>query len=309
MLRSKISVVILNWNGREFLEKCIPSILEAKKIYNHDCQVLVVDNASTDGSVAYMKSEFPYIKVSVMKDNLGFAKAMNVAIKEAGTDIVIGLNNDVIVDKNFIYPLVKHFEKSTDIFSVAAKMLLWDKKTLNFGRAIGNFRFGIFRRIFEDPKSHCNALYSCGGAFAVDRKKFLALAGFDEEINAFWEDMDLCYRAWKQGYRTIYEPESLIFHKMHGSFNKIYRRQDIQRISAESYFTFAIKNFHDKGIILSQIISLPILLLAALVFGKAHFALGVLKSIRKWPLFINKRKAEKSKSLISDRQVLAMVSQ
>lgn len=307
--KDMVSIVILNWNGLDFLKICIPSVVKAIDFYRNGCEIIVVDNGSTDGSVNYIKNNFPQIRIIALKENFHFAKAMNIGIKEAKGDIVIGLNNDVIVEENFIAPLVSYFSQDGNIFAVAAKMLLWDRKTLNFGRAVGKFKFGIFRRVFQQPSLSTNTLYACGGAFAVDKNKFLELGGFDEDMIVYWEDLDLCYRAWKQGYKTIYEPRSIIYHKFHGTYAKKCGEKGIHLISGENYFLCALKNFHDKSLFYKQLFSLPLLILIAPLLGRAHFSLGLLRSIRRWPVFLRKRKEERKKALFSDREVLYMSSQ
>lgn len=308
-MNTALSIVIPNWNGLEFLKLCLPSLIKAVKKYSYCCETIVVDNASVDGSVEYLEREHPEIRIIKLSENFGFAKAMNIGVKASGADIVIGLNNDVIVEEDFIVPLISHFYKDKNIFAAASKMLLWDRKTLNFGRAVGNFRFGVFRRNFQEPAMSTNTLYACAGAFAVDRNKFLELNGFDEDMLAYWEDLDLCYRAWKQGYKTVYEPGSVVYHKFHGSFIKKCGIKGIMRLSGENYFLFALKNFHDKRFFYQQLLFLPILALAAPLLGKTHFARGLALSFKRWPLFLKKRTAERKKAVFSDLEVFNMSSE
>ncbi len=301
-----VSIVILSWNGKDLLEKCIPSVIEAAQYFKRESEIIVVDNGSTDDSLNYLKKFSGCLSVLSLEKNFGFAKGMNEGIKHAKADIVIGLNNDIIVEKDFIAPLISHFDLDEDLFAVAAKMVLWDKKTLNFGRAVGYFRFGVFRRVFKEPAESCYALYACGGAFAANRKKFLELGGFDEDMIVYWEDLDICYRAWKRGYKTIYEPKSIVYHKRHGTFEKKCGRNGIRLISGENYFLFSLKNFHDRTLFFQQLLSLPFLILVAPLLNRSHFGLGIIKSIKRWPIFFKKRREEVLKSLYSDRDVLAV---
>jgi len=303
-----IGIVILNWNGKEFLEKCMPSVIKAISVYGNHCDVTVVDNGSSDGSIEYLKSNFSQVGIISLEENLGFSKAMNIGIRNTKSDIVIGLNNDIIVEEDFIAPLVAHFDNNGDVFAVAAKMLLWDRETLNFGQTIGRFRFGIFRRTFKEPEFPTNTLYACGGAFAVDKNKFLTLGGFEEDMIIYWEDLDLCYRSWKQGYKTIYEPRSVVYHKFHGTNTEVFGEAWIKATSGENYFLFALKNFHDKTLLYQQLFSLPFLILIAPFLGKYHFSLGLLRSLKRWPVFLKKREEEKKKAVFTDREVLDMSS-
>lgn len=304
-----LSIVILNWNGKHLLVECLPSVIEAALCCGKKTQIIVVDNNSSDGSRQFLKENFPFVKVLALSDNFGFAKGMNEGARAAEGNILIGLNNDVLVEKDFILPLISHFTKDKKVFAAACKMLMWDRKTLNFGRAVGRFKLGIFRKIYQEPGKATTALYACGGAFAATREKFLELGGFDEDMIVYWEDMDICYRAWKQGYKTIYEPSSIVYHKFHATYEAKCGIKGIRRISGENYFLFALKNFHDKSLFIQQFFSLPFLLLAAPILGKSHFSLGLLRSFKRFPLFLKKRKIEREKSILSDRQVLLLSSQ
>lgn len=304
-----VSIVILNWNGLEFLRKCIPSVLEAVQRYDNNCEIIVVDNNSYDDSKDYLSSNFPQVRIIGLSRNLGFTKAMNIGFREALYPLVIGLNNDIFVDENFILPLVSHFSHNGNLFAVAAKMLLWDRKTLNFGRAIGSFRFGLFRRKLVDTPDTTNTLYACGGGFAVDKAKFLELGGFEEDMIVYWEDLDLCYRAWKRGWKTVYEPKSIIYHKRHGTYEKKCGEKGIKALSGENYFLFILKNIHDRTLFYQQLLFMPILMLAAVLTGRAHFAKGLFKSLRRWPLFLKKREIERQKAILTDREVFRISSQ
>lgn len=304
-----VSFVILNCNGKEFLARCIPSVMVAIESYNKPCEVIVVDNASADASIDYIKLNFLQIRILALKENFGFAKAMNIGIKKATHPIVIGLNNDIIVEEDFIAPLVGHLSNNGEIFAVAAKMLLWEGESLNFGRAIGSFRFGVFHRKLVDKPAPANTLYACGGGFAVDKNKFLELGGFDEDMDVYWEDADLCYRGWKRGWKTVYEPRSIIYHKFHGTYSHKYGGNGIQKKSGENYFLFVIKNIHDKIFFYQQLLFLPFLTLISVFIGKPHFAKGLLLSLRRWPLFLKKRRMEKQKAVLSDRDIFRISGQ
>jgi len=298
-----ISIIILNWNGLEFLEQSIPSIISAVDVYDNNCEVIVVDSGSSDQSIDYVNSNFPKIRVISLNENLAFTKAMNIGIKEAKRPLVICLNNDIIVDKGFIAPLVSHFSDDKNLFAVASKMLLWDKNTLNFGRTAGSFRYGFFTKRIFDSATAAYTLYACAGGLAVDKDKFWELGGFDEDMIIYWEDLDLCYRAWKQGWKTIYEPRSIIYHKFHGTYAKKCGENGIGKISGENYLLFVLKNIHDRTLFYPQLFLLPVLILAAVLAGKSHFAIGLLRSLRRWPLFFKKRCLEKKKAIFSDKQV------
>jgi len=296
-----VSVVILNWEGLELLKKCIPSVIKATQNYPENCEIIVVDNGSKDKSIDYLRSTFPQVRVISLPENLGFSGGMNRGIKESKNRIVIGLNNDTIVKEDFLEPLVKHFSNK-DVFAVGAKMLGWDKKTFDFGRTTGRFSFGFFKIKYEDIDETANTLYASGGALAVNKEKFLELGGFDEDL-FYWEDVDLGYRAWKRGWKNIFEPKSIIYHKKQGSMKRRYAKNEILASARESHFLFTWKNLQDRGLFLLHIFFLPALILVAVFSGKLYFIQGLFRALGKLRLVRRKRRKEKGKALLSDREI------
>ena len=282
--------------------------MRAVGVYGDEYEVLVIDNGSSDGSAEYVRADFPQVSILSWAENLSFTKAMNKGISAAKGDVVIVLNNDVIVERDFIAPLVRHFRENDDTFAVGAKMLSGDRKTLNFGRAKGDFRYGFFSRVIGDSAFAVNSLYACAGGAALDKDKFLELGGFDEDYGVYWEDLDLCYRAWRRGWKTIYEPQSVVYHKVHATNIKKYGQRGIDSLSGENYSLCIIKNIHNGRLLFKHIISLPLLILLAVLSGRLHFALGLLRSIKRWPLFWEKRNQEKNKAFLSDAEVLKISS-
>jgi len=303
-----ISIVILSWNGLDLLKECLPSVIRAVGVYGDECEVLVIDNGSSDGSAEYVRADFPQVNILSLAENLSFTKAMNKGISAARGEVVVALNNDVIVESDFIAPLISYFQQAKDIFAVGAKMLFWDRKTLNFGRAKGDFRWGFFRRVIGDSDCAGNSLYACAGGMALDRDKFLKLGGFDEDYEVYWEDLDLCYRAWRRLWRTIYEPRSIIYHKFHGTNLSKYKQSGIERLSGENYSLFVLKNILDKGLFFRHILFTPLLMLLVCLKGKPAFAQGMLRAFKRRKIFLNKRALERRNSLMSDREILEAIS-
>ena len=303
----EISIVILNYNGLAFLKECLASVMQAVKEYGRQCEVIVVDNGSFDGSIAYVEEHFSAVRVISFNENLSFTKAMNKGIRETRAPWVICLNNDTVVERDFIAPLVSYFSKNEGVFAIAAKMLHRGSGNLNFGRVVADFRFGFFMRSIVDAQFAKNSLYGCAGGFAIDKNKFMSLGGFDEDFSIYWEDTDLCYRAWKRGWRTVYEPRSTIYHAFHGTNAQKLGQQRIDALSGEHYSLFVLKNIHDRMFFGCHCLALPLLLCASIARGKVYFAKGVLCSFRRSRVFLRKRADEKSKNVISDRQVLSLI--
>jgi GT2 family glycosyltransferase len=298
------SVVVLNWNGCALLAECLPSVKAAAEAYTDGAsEIIVVDNGSSDGSREYVRNNFPDVRFLALEKNYGFACAMNRGIREARNSRVVCLNNDVVVRRDFIAPLARHF-RDNSVFCCGAKMLLPDATTLAFGRAQGSFCCGFFLRTISDSAAAVDSLYGCAGGMMLDREKFLKLGGFDEEMAIYWEDLDLCYRAWKQGWRTLYEPSSVLLHKLHATNSVLMGKNAIDRQSGRNYLLFIVKNIHDPLFFLTQTVSFPFFLLLLAVSGKAYFALGMLKGCARAPGFLRKRKQLRRAAVLNDRQVL-----
>lgn len=296
-----VSIVILNWEGLELLKECIPSVIKAIQKYQGNCEIIVVDNGSKDKSIDYLRSTFPKIRIISLPENIGFSKGMNRGIKASKNRIVIGLNNDTIAKEDFIKPLVRHFS-SKDVFAVGAKIPYWDRESLAFGKATGRFRLGLLKIRFKDVPKTSNSLYACGAAAAFDKEKFLQLDGFDEEMN-YWCDTDLCYRAWKSGWKSIFEPESIVCHKEESTYIKKYGKSETFTLFREGQFFFLWNNIRDKWLLFQHILFLPFLVLVALCMGRLYFVKGLFRTLKKLKLILKKRRREK-KGLITDREVI-----
>src|ERR1035437_2548430 len=204
---TKASIVIPNWNGRDLLAKYLPSVIAS--IENHpDSEVIVVDNGSTDGSVAFVAETFPDVHVLPLQHNLGFGGGSNAGFRAAHNDIVVLLNSDMRVEPDFLAPLLEGFTDEK-VFSVSCQIFFSDPDKLReeTGLTQGWWENGGLRvRHRDDPA--IQDLYPCfyggGGSCAFDRRKFLELGGFDEIFRPFYlEDTDLGYLAWKRSWKVL----------------------------------------------------------------------------------------------------------
>jgi GT2 family glycosyltransferase len=237
---NKVTVVIPNYNGIKYLKDCLES-LRAQEPDTPDFQVLVVDNASADGSVWQAESEFPEVRIIRLSENTGFCHAVNVGIREAATPYVILLNNDTKVKSGFIKSLYQAIDKDDRIFSVSAKMLMWDKpeliddagdryNVLGWAYARGK---GKPAEAYEKPVKIFSA---CGGAAIYRRSVFDEIGFFDELHFAYLEDLDIGYRANIFGYRNLYEPGAKVLHFGSASTGSRYNPRKTALASANSVY-------------------------------------------------------------------------
>jgi N-acetylglucosaminyl-diphospho-decaprenol L-rhamnosyltransferase len=196
----------------------LPTACAAAAEYPGTCPVLVLDNQSTDGAVAWIKQEFPSIETMVAPKN-DFLFSYNSLVQTRSEEVLVLLNNDLKVNHDFIAPLVRHFE-SADVFSVSARSYDWNGARVTSGPASLMFKNGFYSWNFDTQcQKPRHTLFTSGGFMAVDRKKFIELGGFNRLFApAYCEDVDLCFRAWRHGWRCIYEPDSVVRHRHQASW-------------------------------------------------------------------------------------------
>jgi GT2 family glycosyltransferase len=243
------SIVIPNWNGRDLLEKYIPSILEATK-GNSANEIVVVDNASEDGSAAYLKQAFPSVRVLELDRNYGFGGGSNRGFAAAKNDIVVLLNSDMRVAPDFLAPLLEGFGDE-NVFAVSCQIFFTDPEKLREETGLTqawweNGGLRVRHRIDERVTNAFPCFYGGGGSCAFDRRKFAELGGFDELLAPFYlEDTDLGYMAWKRGWKVFYEPRSFVWHEHRGTIGKKFSHEYIQSILKKNFLLFCWKNIHE----------------------------------------------------------------
>jgi GT2 family glycosyltransferase len=210
-----VSVVIPNFNGMRYLDRCLSSL--SQQTYR-DFEVIVVDNASSDGSVECLTARFPWVKVIENKVNLGFAAGTNVGIRQSRGDFILTLNNDTSVDCHFIEYLIKPMLDGS-VGSCASKMLFPDGRINSTGICISRSGAAWDRGMFEPDEGQYDSAEEifgpCAGA-ALYRKRMLDDIGlFDEDFFLYMEDVDLAFRAQLAGWRCDYVPSAKVIH-LHG---------------------------------------------------------------------------------------------
>lgn len=234
----EITVVIPNYNGMKYLPGCLEA-LQAEEDGNIEFSVLVVDNGSTDGSVRELEENWPMVEKILLPDNTGFCHAVNEGIKAAKTPYVILLNNDTKIKSGFIKKLYNAINGKEGIFSVSAKMLMWDKPELVddagdrycvLGWAYGRGK-GKAAANYNEPVEVFSA---CGGAAIYRKAVFAEIGLFDEEHFAYLEDLDIGYRARIYGYRNTYEPGAEVLHFGSASTGSRYNERKTELASANN---------------------------------------------------------------------------
>ncbi|MEO6134367.1 MAG: glycosyltransferase family 2 protein [Ginsengibacter sp.] len=217
-----VAVVILNWNGQSYLKKFLPSVLASDY---ENLKIIVADNGSTDDSIFFLQQYFPSVKVLINEDNEGFAKGYNTALKSVTADYYVILNSDVAVEKNWIAPIILLMETDEKIAACQPKILSYkNKKSFEYAGASGGWidvlgypfnRGRVFEYCETDEGQYNTAteiFWASGAALFIRASVFNNLGGFDEYFFAHQEEIDLCWRIKRSGYKIYVEPTSIVYH-------------------------------------------------------------------------------------------------
>jgi len=226
----KVAVVILNWNGREFLKKFLPSVIE----HSHaDAEIIVADNASTDSSIEFLQENFPQIRIIENRTNGGFARGYNEALSHVEADYFILLNSDIEVTENWIKPVIDLMEQDHQIAACQPKLRsYYHPEKFEYAGAAGGFidKFGypfcrgrIFMDIEDDLGQYDDVreiFWATGACMFVRAKLYKEFHGLDEDFFAHMEEIDFCWRMKNAGYKIVYCPGSVVFHVGGGTLPK-----------------------------------------------------------------------------------------
>lgn len=254
-----VSVVIPTWNGREHLEACLAGVRRLAYPANA-LDLIVVDNGSTDGSVEWLRMH-PEVRLVANAENLGFARACNDGTRRSRAPYVAFLNNDARPDPGWLGPLVALMEAEPDVAATASLVLDEEGRRVDFGGA-GMTPFGRGIQLgFGEPRPEGRAdpapvLFSNGAAMLVRRETFLEVGGFDDRFFAYYEDVDLGWRLWVLGWRVMFVPGSVVYHRHHGSSSR-FEPGLLDALMTRNAVMTAVKNYGDD--ILARL--LPVLLL------------------------------------------------
>jgi GT2 family glycosyltransferase len=218
-----VSVIIVNYNNKKFLEKCIGSVFRSNY---PNFEVVFVDNASKDGSVDFVKERFgskSSLTIVQNSENLGFAEGNNAGMRHAAGKYFVLLNNDTEVDKNWLLELISVMESDQNIAAAQCKLISANVPEIldNAGGFIDRLGFSVERGANEEDQGQYDKedeiFYAKGAGFAVRRCVLNEIGSFDKDYFLYFEETDLCWRIWLRGYRIVFVPKSLVYHYGFGS--------------------------------------------------------------------------------------------
>lgn len=292
-----ISVIIPTYNGEHLVRKHLPDVL---KMLRAGDELIIVNDASTDGTLSYLNHEFELeedecmvsdtdcyakkwkdisIRVLVNQTNQRFASSCNRGVKSANTDFVFLLNNDVSPKPDIVPLLLKHFENQ-ETFAVGCKELAANEEDKEYGRSEARFKRGflVHRRAFD--QNGTDTFWASGGSSVFRKSMWDALDGFDLDYRpAYWEDIDLCFRARKVGWNIDFEPKAVVYHVHETTHKTVFGSSEIEIMAYKNSVLFVWKNIRGK-LLLQHFLWLPYHLVFTSIRSQGKFLTGIWKAFQ-----------------------------
>lgn len=257
---SLVSIIIVNYNGFDYLGKCIKSIMENNY---KEFEVILVDNNSSDNSISFVRKNFPSTKIIKLDKNFGFAEPNNLGAKKANGEFLLFLNNDCRVTPNFITELVNTYKNNSKIAILQSILLKSDKEIDSSGDFINEY--GIPYSSKSIPAKITPIFSARGAAMMIKKDIFTELGGFDKNFFASFEDVDLGWRSWIFGYKTVIVPDSVVYHNGGHTVKKL--KQEIQFHGVKNTLSLILVNF-EFSYILKSLFFLCYAMIANKIFQK-----------------------------------------
>lgn len=311
----KVSVILLCYNGKKFLDKCVSSLINQDYL---NYELLFVDNVSTDGSTDFVRENFPEVKiVGLMPPNKGFADGNNRAIKFASGEVLLFISHDTYVEKNFISEMVRHHKNKKTICTPRIMSMQNPEYIDDIGGKLNilGYPTAIFHGERYDKKKHgrSQSVFSpCGAAFLMDKKLFEELCGFDESYYMYMEDQDLGWRARLEGVEVVSVPSAVVYHFLSATLGK----SPVKYYYLErNRYTTLLKNYSSTTILLLSPLFIFFELFTLLTYAITLNFSGIKTKIKaiSWNIrnlegILKKRKQIQEKRKIRDDKILLLMS-
>ena len=269
-MKDSISVVLPNFNGRNLLQKNLPSLITA--LGDFDYEIIIVDDCSSDDSVKFLKETYPEIKIICNEINLGFSATCNKGINTAKLKLLCVVNTDVTFTPDYFTNMIREFEDAS-LFAVKGDIINYKQSfddVINIDRTTTlYYKRGFLRFDTSNPLTQRtilsradNIFVALGCCFVCNREMMIKLHGFDEIYSPFyWEDSDLAHRAKRSGYKLLYLPKSVVYHQASSTISNYHSNVQRHLVSNRNKFLFSWRHLDTKTFWISH---LPITVLSLL---------------------------------------------
>lgn len=297
----RCSLIVLNRDGEDVITACIDSLLRA---VTPDDEIIVVDNASTDRSVELLRDYGSRISLVELSTNT-YIFGLNIGVEVADGRYVAFLNNDITVEPDFIDEAVKAFEVGEDVFAVCPRILQMDGIDQG-SRTTARWKHGL---IFYDVLPHVDEVTDCffavGGQSLLRTSYLREIGSIDPLLRPMYhEDIELCYRAWKRGWRVVYAPRAVVHHWGGHSSRRVFTPRQLRSLVRQNEFLIVWKNVTSLRLLAEHVLLLPTRLAAAAVKRDWATLLGFARATSRLGEARSARRVARRHAVISDREVL-----
>lgn len=306
----KVSIIIPSFNGKELLQKNLPSVLKACISWDpthKQWEVLVVDDASKDGTGKWLKSNYPDVRFVQNNKNLRFGESCNRAVKEASGEVVVLLNNDVQPEPNIFKQLLPHFERS-NVFAVGCKEINVEAGKVVFGgRGVMKFTRGFLIHWRPKDQEKRGAMWVSAGSAAYRRHLWIEFGGMDRLFRpAYEEDRDLSWQALKAGYSLVFEPDAIVTHDHETTNLRVFGNAAIKIYSMKNQLLFVWKNISSPLLFMEHLFWLPYHLVFTTLRTKGLFLVALALALIQTPEILKSRKRASRYWRRTDEEILAL---
>jgi GT2 family glycosyltransferase len=291
MKKYPISIIIPVYKNSDIFYK----YLETNKKYFDGCEVIIINDYPLENITKYVKDICPESTVINNKKNLGFADTINHGVLKSTRNHIFLINSDVVLKDNSFLNALDYFKKDRRLFAVGLAQIEKDGKIVGANRVY--FKNGLINHSHASSNIYhlTSNFWAEGGSSIFNKKLFVDLGLFDELYNPFyWEDIDLSYRAWKAGYKILYDPNIKVEHHHESTIGKYFNKSKILRTAFRNQLIFHWKNLTDKDLIFKHILNLPRLI----------FIPGFFDALIRLPKILQARKKTIKLFVKSDKEIL-----
>ena len=298
----RVTFIVPTHNQRQLMDFCLPPLL-AEAGRRH--QVLVVDDASTDGTDAHLRRHYPQVRVLRLARNVGFARAVRAGIAVCDTPFFALINTDVQVRPGLLAAILPHFDRE-DTFAVCARIELPGGSPMETGRVAPAFS-GILEPYHVAPERSGPILYAGGASSVYHRARYLALGGFETLFQPlYWEDIELGYRAWRVGWRSLFEPAASVLHQRRAWIGRRFGDAFANETFLKNALLFIWKDLRDPELLAQHAAYICARLWRELTRGEGMTLRAVLRALPSLPAALARRWRERRRGDLSDRDILAL---
>lgn len=307
-----VDIITVNYNGMQYIDACLDSLFKTEY---PDFSVILADNGSIDGSVEAVQKKYPTVKIILNNENLGFAKANNIAVKAGKAEFIALLNNDTIIEKDWLLPLVRTLMKDDSVAAACSKLLFMENHAVlnGAGGGMNYLGFGYDIGMYENNNvkfsEKRNVFFPCAAACLIRRSAFEKVGGFDEKFFMYHEDVDLGWRLLLEGYSIKFVPDSTVYHAFGGTSLKMGSMAFRDNLGLRHALRSLIKNYELITLMKVLPVFIALGIRTTIKERSSDFLKCILWNLKMLPDTLKKRKQIQKNRRVKDRDILHLIWQ